>query len=87
MAGRSRVAITFWARLMNATDNDRGLLEYSTNGTTWTTAATLQGVAGWRIWTYTLPTNGASTMRVRLRMVTDASLNLGGWFTDELVIR
>jgi hypothetical protein len=87
VSGRSSVGLSIWSRRALATDQDKALVEYSTNGTTWTTAATLQGATGWRVLSYTIPTGGSATLRIRLRLTTDSSLNLDGWSVDDFVIR
>jgi len=87
VAGRPQVALSFWNRRLLATDADRLLVEASTNGSTWTTVGTIADPAGWRQWTGTIATGGASQLRVRLRLTTNGSVQMDGVFIDELVVR
>ncbi len=87
VSGRSQVSISLWTRRTLQTDNDQALIETSPDGTSWTAAQTLSGPTGWRPLTVTVPTNGRPNLWVRLRLTSDASGNLDGWFVDDFVVR
>ncbi len=87
VAGRSSVALSFWNRRLLPADQDRVVVEYSTDQTTWVSAGELREPAGWRQWNAILNTGGAARLQVRLRLVSNATVQMDGFFVDEFVVR
>ena len=85
--GRASVQLSFWNRRLLAADQDRLHVEYSADCATWTTARSLAGPSGWLPVSATLPTGGAPQLWFRLRLHSDASVQMDGVFVDELVVR
>jgi hypothetical protein len=81
------VSLSFWNRRLLPTDTDRLFVEYSTNGTSWSSLGTLTEPAGWRQWSATIPTAAATQLWIRLRLQSNASVQMDGLFIDELVVR
>jgi subtilisin-like proprotein convertase family protein len=87
------VKLGFWRRLgIESSTYDKASLQYSTNGTTWTTIWSHTGSSfnelAWTYQQYDLPAAaGASTLYVRWGMgTTDSSVTYPGWNIDDVVI-
>ncbi|MFW6171530.1 MAG: hypothetical protein ACODAD_13655, partial [Planctomycetota bacterium] len=82
-------AISFYHQHQIEPDYDFGRVLISTNaGASWTQLAQYSGnTAGWRREQLDLSTAaGQSDVRIRFRLVTDASVVMDGWYIDDILI-
>jgi bacillopeptidase F (M6 metalloprotease family)/subtilisin family serine protease len=70
------------------TNWDKGYVEISTNGTTWTQVGNLFTGTGtaWSQPSYDLSAYAGQTIRLRFRMTSDGSVNKLGWYIDDFKI-
>lgn len=87
VAGRSSVQLGFWNQRLLGAETDALVVESSTDGRRWTAAGSLLGPSGWRFSSWSIPTGSASQLWIRLRLVSDAGIQLDGVSIDELVVR
>ena len=87
VSGRASVRLSFWNRRLLPADQDRLHVEYSRDRTAWTSAGALSGPSGWLPFAATIPTTGAGPLWIRLRLQSNASVQMDGVFIDELVVR
>lgn len=76
----------FWERYTTEPNWDSVVVEYSLNGTTWSTISSRHGVDSvWHETSYNLTMIPiASTVKFRFRFISDGSVNREGWFVDDI---
>lgn len=88
VSGRASVTVSFSSQRMLAADGDRLHLEYQLDSGAWLPVREpFANPDRWRKHSYSVPTSGAASLRVRFRLATDANLQLDGWFMDDLLVR
>ena len=83
------VALMFWHKYQTEHDNDYCLVEYSLNGSSWTTIGSFDGFSdGWIRETIFMPELATSGGYVYFRFVMEAddSVNDPGWWIDDMCI-
>jgi len=82
------IRVTFTHQFDLPDSDDRGFLEYSTNGSTWTTLAVYNGAQpDWMPVTIDVPAlNTSATAQIRFRLQTDFSISGDGWHVDDVAI-
>jgi carboxypeptidase T len=83
------VTLSFWHIYDLEPGWDYGYVEYSTNGSTWTAAATYSGYdhTTWEQQTIPLPDlDGQANARIRFHFTSDTSQVADGWHLDDIVL-
>lgn len=85
------VYLSFYQKYALESGYDIGYVEVSSdNGTTWQELASYTGLdsATWKfkVFNITNKVNGSTNMKVRFRITNDVSLNLDGWYIDNLKV-
>jgi hypothetical protein len=89
LSSMSGVTLSFWHRYDLEDGWDYGYVEYTTNGTSWVTAATVngEGQTTWRRMELALPAlDGQAQAAVRFRLRTDGSVVADGWHIDDIAL-
>jgi len=86
LTGYSDATLDFDDRCDTESGYDYGYLEYSTNGSTWTSAYSCNGQTSWQSHHIDLPpsVNGAATFKFRFRLQSDGGTNAAGWAVDNV---
>jgi len=80
--------LKFWARF-GIVEGDTCYVEMSADGVSWTAIHSMSGLAGWTLFQLASPQFGGSgneNVRIRFRMVSDASDNSVGIFIDDIFV-
>jgi immune inhibitor A len=87
LTGKTGGSLSFWLQGKAEADYDYLYVETSTDGTTWTQAATLSGAwTDWSQQTVSLASLDGKAGKVRFRYATDGGLHFAGPFIDDVAI-
>ncbi|HEX5124920.1 MAG TPA: M14 family zinc carboxypeptidase [Rhodanobacteraceae bacterium] len=86
LTGYSGATLDFDDRCDTESGYDFGYVEFSTNGSTWTTLYSCSGQSSWQSHHLVLPSSAdnASAVKVRFRLNTDFGQNAPGWAVDNI---
>lgn len=81
------IRLTFYHTYQFENNYDFGYVEWTIDGSTWNQAAEVTGEnLQWHKIVIDIPAANEATAQVRFRVVTDSTVQLAGWFIDEIKI-
>ena len=82
------VYLDFWQWYQIETNYDKGYVEISPDGSTWTTLATYSSstIHPWENPTFNITSYKGQTVYLRFRFTSDSSVNYPGWYIDDFRI-
>ena len=85
--GYSNIRLNFWNAYWFEENYDFGIIEYSTDDSTWNEVLRVTGKNNyWHNIIVNLPTTNEATVKIRFRVLTDSTNHYSGWYIDEILI-